>query len=39
VSSQQHVNVASEGRNNDKLYTQNNPLDNDVSGDINFQIG
>ncbi|KAK7367077.1 hypothetical protein VNO80_09085 [Phaseolus coccineus] len=39
VSNQQHVNVASEGRNNDKLYTQNNLLVNGVSGDINFQIG
>ncbi|KAG5069521.1 hypothetical protein JHK85_001898 [Glycine max] len=38
VSNQQHVGVASEGRNNDKLYMQNNLLANDVSGDINFPI-
>lgn len=38
VSNQQHVGVASEERNNDKLYMQNNLLTNDVSGDINFPI-
>ncbi|XP_020217940.1 protein CYCLOPS isoform X2 [Cajanus cajan] len=36
VSNQQHVGVASEGRNNEKLYMQNNLLANDVSDDINF---
>ncbi|XP_047163792.1 protein CYCLOPS-like [Vigna umbellata] len=38
VSNEQRVSVASEGRNNDKLYMQNNLFANDVSGDINFQI-
>ncbi|CAJ1930946.1 unnamed protein product [Sphenostylis stenocarpa] len=38
VSNQQHVNVASDGRNNDKFYMQNNLLANDASGDINFPI-
>ncbi|KAL5143301.1 hypothetical protein HKD37_09G026288 [Glycine soja] len=38
VSNQKHVGVTSEGRNNDKLYMQNNLLANDVSGDINFPI-
>ncbi|XP_027362059.1 protein CYCLOPS-like [Abrus precatorius] len=38
VSNQQQVGLASEGRNNEKLYVQNNLLANDVSGDINFQI-
>ncbi|XP_061366098.1 protein CYCLOPS-like [Gastrolobium bilobum] len=38
VSNQQHVGVASEGRNNDKSYIQNNLLANDVSGDFNFPI-
>ncbi|KAJ1396885.1 hypothetical protein SESBI_32277 [Sesbania bispinosa] len=38
VSNQQHVSVASEGRNNDKSYIQNNFLTNDVSADFNFPI-
>lgn len=39
VPDQQHVGVASEGRNNDKSsYIQNNLLANDVSGDFNFPI-
>ncbi|XP_004512396.1 protein CYCLOPS isoform X2 [Cicer arietinum] len=38
VSSQQHVGVASEGRNNDKSCIQNNFLANDVSSDFNFPI-
>ncbi|KAK7407067.1 hypothetical protein VNO78_08708 [Psophocarpus tetragonolobus] len=38
VSNQEHVGVASDGRNNDKLYIQNNLLANDVSGDFNFPI-
>ncbi|KAJ1431149.1 hypothetical protein SESBI_07389 [Sesbania bispinosa] len=38
VSNQQHVSVASEGRNNDKSYIQNNLLINDVSTDFNFPI-
>nr|A9XMT4.1 RecName: Full=Protein CYCLOPS; Short=PsCYCLOPS; AltName: Full=Protein IPD3 homolog; Short=PsIPD3; AltName: Full=PsSYM33 [Pisum sativum]ABU63669.1 CYCLOPS [Pisum sativum] len=38
VSNQQHVGVASEGRNNDKSCLQNSFLTNDVSGDFNFPI-
>ncbi|PNY06542.1 CYCLOPS protein, partial [Trifolium pratense] len=38
MSNQQHVGVASDGRNNDKSCIQNNFLANDVSDDFNFPI-
>lgn len=38
MSNQQHIGVASEGRNNDKSCLQNNFLANDVSSDFNFPI-